>query len=438
MDSEHREDAVKTGARQGPIITAVEMGYGHMRAAQALADAAGSVVVPADREPYSTSAETASWRRSRSAYEALTRGVEWPLVGPAFRRALESVTEIPSLESAADLRAPNAAANMLARMAKRGFGAALVDEVRRSGRPLVSTFYAQAIVAAGAGLPDVTLVVTDVDVNRVWAPVDAARTRLRYCVPAPVTARRLERYGVPAEWIEVTGFPLPPALTGGTDLAVARSHLRNRLARLDPRGAFLADSRREVESVVGEIPAATGVPPLLTVAVGGAGAQTASARQFVASLAPEVLAGRLRLALVAGVRPEVAAMFRDAVASAGLASLGPESLRIVAAPDLVTYFRAVESLLAETDVLWTKPSEMTFFAALGIPLLLAPPLGVHETRNRAYARQRGAALRAPSGPGAAAQVAAWTLDGTLARAAWRGFTRLPRRGTHRILAGSSS
>ena len=176
-----------------PLITAVEMGYGHMRAAQALADAAGTDVVAADREPYSTAGETATWRRSRTAYEALTRGVDFPLVGPAFRRALESVTEIPSLESPDDLRVPNAGTRMLARMAARGFGRVLIDELRSSGRPLISTFYAQAIVAAQAGVDDVTLVVTDVDVNRVWAPTDPVATRLKYCVPAPVTARRLER-----------------------------------------------------------------------------------------------------------------------------------------------------------------------------------------------------------------------------------------------------
>ena len=36
-------------------------------------------------------------------------------------------------------------------------------------------------------------------------------------------------------------------------------------------------------------------------------------------------------------------------------------------------------------MLWTKPSEMTFYAALGIPLILAPPLGAHERYNRRWA-----------------------------------------------------
>ena len=34
-------------------------------------------------------------------------------------------------------------------------------------------------------------------------------------------------------------------------------------------------------------------------------------------------------------------------------------------------------MLRETDVLWTKPSELCFYPALGIPLIMSAPLGAH-------------------------------------------------------------
>jgi len=37
------------------------------------------------------------------------------------------------------------------------------------------------------------------------------------------------------------------------------------------------------------------------------------------------------------------------------------------------------------------PSEMTFFAALGLPLILAPAVGVHERYNARWATEAGAA-----------------------------------------------
>ena len=62
---------------------------------------------------------------------------------------------------------------------------------------------------------------------------------------------------------------------------------------------------------------------------------------------------------------------------------------LLVAPDHATYFQRFRALLAETDVLWTKPSELTFFGALGLPLLLAPPVGIHESYNLRWAREAG-------------------------------------------------
>ena len=69
-----------------------------------------------------------------------------------------------------------------------------------------------------------------------------------------------------------------------------------------------------------------------------------------------------------------------------------EGARVVVAEDLDAYFRACNALLAETDILWTKPSEMTFYGALGLPLLLSPPVGAQERYNRRWAVENGAGL----------------------------------------------
>ena len=97
------------------------------------------------------------------------------------------------------------------------------------------------------------------------------------------------------------------------------------------------------------------------------------------------------------------------------------------------YLAGFNRLLARTDVLWTKPSEMTFFAALGLPLVLSRAIGVHEERNAAVALSAGAAI--PQGPPRAA--GQWLLaaldDGRLATAARAGWDRLPREGLERIV-----
>jgi hypothetical protein len=419
-----------------PLLVAVEMGYGHLRAAAALAAEGGLAVLEADRAPLADAAEEASWRRARTLYEGISRGTDLPLVGPAFRRALESLTDIPRLRTLKDLRPATPAVRMLRRMAERGLCAGVVRRLRETGAPLLATFYAPAVVAADAGLRGVTCVVTDVDVNRVWVPADPVASRVLYCVPSERTAARLRRYGVPEDRIEKTGFPLPPALTGGDDLVPLRGNLAARIRRLDVTGAFRERARDELLAQGFDVPPGPGEPPLVALLVGGAGAQVDAATEALAALGGGALRGRWRLALVAGVRRAVADVFREELARLGLDRCS--AIEVLHAPDTTAYFAAMESLLARTDAVWTKPSEMTFYAALGLPLLLAEPLGVHERCNRRYVLSRGAAFDARTADRLLLRLTRGLADGSLANAAWNGFRSLPHHGARRILRACAS
>jgi hypothetical protein len=129
----------------------------------------------------------------------------------------------------------------------------------------------------------------------------------------------------------------------------------------------------------------------------------------------------------------VAALFRDALARTGLAAAEGKGVEILQAPTPEQYFERFDALLARADVLWTKPSELTFYGALGLPLLFAPPVGVHERYNRRWARDAGAGLAQREISFAWQWLADWLDDGTLAGAAWSGYMRLPKHGLYRIL-----
>jgi hypothetical protein len=415
-----------------PLVAAVEMGYGHVRAARALADACGVPLIQADRPPVADAADRARWRRTRLAYEATSRLSQIPVVGAPLRWALDELTAIPNLHPFRDLSAPTGGVRALDRLVRRGLGSGLVEELRRTGRPLLTTFYATAIAADRAGVDRVFLVVTDADVNRVWVPLDAAASRIRYLVPTHRAGRRLQLYGVSPERITFTGFPLPHELVGGTALAPALRNLAARLVRLDPQRAFRGEQREVLGHLLGPLPEEEeGRPPLITFAVGGAGAQAGMARQFLPSLARPIRDGRLRLALVAGVRVDVRDAFEGMLAEAGVS--GAPGIEVLHARDLDGYIDGMNALLARTDVLWTKPSELSFFAALGIPLVCAPPVGFHERINRRWVRESGAGFKQRDARCAADWLSDLLAEGALAAAAWAGFTRLPKFGLYRIL-----
>src|SRR6267378_3520991 len=395
-----------------PVVAAIDMGYGHLRAAAPLADALGDA-----RDAW-------FWWRTRAFYEPLTRWSQVPALGAPLRGLLARITAIP--DAGGDLSGPTAGTRWMERAARAGAGRALADHLRTSGAPLLATFYAAPILAELHGADRLHCVVTDADVNRVWAPPHPARSRIRYYVPSEPARRRIESYGVAPDRIRLTGFPLPHDLVGGRERSLLRRNLAARLGRIDP-GRLVADAAAAEIGPVGRDDS----PPLVTFAIGGAGAQAGIAAKLVRALAGPLRARRLALALVAGRRRDVARKLRAAIDAQGLA--GHSAVEVLEEHDSLKYLRSFNALLARTDVLWTKPSEMTFFAALGLPVIAAPPVGVHEERNLRWAAEQGAALPQADPDRAGEWLPRWIEEGTLARAAWNGYRRLPALGLYEIL-----
>ncbi|MFO0584833.1 MAG: hypothetical protein U0229_21380 [Anaeromyxobacter sp.] len=424
-----------TPAAPQPLVVAVDMGYGHMRAATPLARMLGTEVVQVDRPPLVGPEEVRTWTRLRNAYETVSRLSQVPIIGAPLRYALESVTDIPRLYPYRDLSAPTRGVRTLHKLiAKRGLGRALVERLRETGQPLLTTFYSPAIVADHHGLDRVFCVVTDTDLNRVWAPLDPRATRIQYLVPTARARRRLRSYGVPPERITETGFPLPDELLGGPGLPILKRNLAARLVRLDPKGEFRRSIPEELAHFLGALPVEeAGRPAHVVFAVGGAGAQAELAARFLPSMRRALEELRIQVTLVAGVRPEVEARFREIIRGARLEPLLGRGLEILRGDGFDDYYARFNAMLAGADVLWTKPSELAFYAALGIPLLFSKPVGVHERYNRRWVVEAGAGLKMRGLDSAGEWLTDWLADGLLASAAWSGYMRLPKFGLYRIL-----
>jgi hypothetical protein len=416
------------------VVASVEMGYGHLRAAHALATALGTPIVHVDRPPVVGAEELRLWRASRRFYEVTSRASQLPVVGAPLRSLLESLTAIPHLHPQRDLSRPDLHVRSLQRLVAKGLGRGLAEHTRAAGAPLLTTFFAPAIGADHHGCERVYCVVTDVDVSRAWVPLHPERSRIVYLTPSYRAVHRIRAYGVPADRVEFTGFPLPHELLGGPELPVLRRNLAARLARLDPKRAFRDQVRGEIHHFLGHLTDARDVePPLVTYSVGGAGAQAGLARPILRGLRAMIEEGRLRLCLAAGIRAEVAERFHAWIDEAGLGSRLGRGVEVLLARGLDDYFPRFNEVLAETDVLWTKPSEMTFFSALGLPLVLSPPVGVHERYNRRWAIENGPGLRQRDPLYAGFWLREWLDEGTLAAAAWYGFVRMPKFGLYQVL-----
>jgi hypothetical protein len=417
-----------------PVVASVEMGYGHLRPAHALASALGTDVLNVDQPPLVAPEELRLWRASRRFYEITSRASQIPFAGAPLRSLLDSMTSIPHLHPQRDLSAPNLQVRSLQRFIEKGLGRGLVDFLKSNCSPLLTTFFAPAISADFHGCSPVYCVVTDVDINRTWVPLHPQRSKIVYLTPSRRAIHRLHAYGIPREQLEFTGFPLPHELIGGPELPILRQHLAARLVRLDRKRVFREQARGEIHHFLGDLPHdQEGRSPLVTFSVGGAGAQADLARPLLKGMRSLIEEDRLRLCLVAGVRAEIAARFHEWVKEARLEHRLGNGVDVFLASSLGEYFPRFNELLAETDVLWTKPSEMTFFSALGLPLILSAPVGVHERYNRRWAIENGPGLKQRDPLYAEYWMREWLNEGTLAAAAWYGFLRMPKFGLYQIL-----
>jgi hypothetical protein len=304
---------------------------------------------------------------------------------------MDRLLSIPPYYPVRDLSATDFQVNLLESLIGRGLCRGMLERVRSKQLPLITSYFAPAIAADKAGYNPVYCIICDAEVARAWVARDPKVSGIHYLVPCERTILRLRSYGVPAEKISLTGFPLPLELLGDRNLDVCKRDLSGRLCRLDTMGRFRRRYGGSVAPILDRVLASSGNsdPVTITFAVGRAGAQGEIGRQIARSLKDRLRQGSVRLNLVAGIREEVKSSFQHFKQQ-----LLPENrnLRIVSGRNKLEYFERFSQILHETDVLWTKPSELSFYCGLGIPIMIAPTIGSQEEFNRKWLLEIGAGV----------------------------------------------
>lgn len=420
-------------------VVSVLMGLGHLRAAFPLHDMARDEIFLYGSRRFTPPAEYRRWKRLRRIYYLFSRAGRTPFIGRYLLALMLALEKIPPLYPRKDRSKPNLPVRYLDFLVrKRGLCRALLDRVRAPELPVIHTFYATAMALdqLAPGTQDQYLLICDADVNRVWVPRHPGSSRLKYLAPCTQIKRRLMNYGVPEGRIYLTGFPLPKENLGSEDrLEVLKNDLFQRLLRLDPAGKFFSYHESSVLKWLDRegIPAAREDFFHLMFAIGGAGAQAEMTGGILRSLKAKVLEGKIKVSFSCGIQKRVFEKVLGAINELGMIGHLGRELEVVFDQDVFQYLRKFNHILRRTDVLWTKPSELSFYCALGIPILIAPPIGTHEERNRRWLEEIHSEVQ-PAGR--VEDCHEWLFDlrenGRLAEAAWDGFLKARKLGTYKI------
>ncbi len=412
-------------------VVSANMGYGHQRAVYPLKEIAEEGIITVGSSEAISKAEQKLWKRLLNAYEFFSRAKGLPIVGPPVFSMLDSLMRIPSFYPMRNLSNTTFQVNLLESLIEKGLCKGMLERTAAKNLPVVTSFYASAIAADKKRFNKVFCIICDADINRVWVAKDPWESKIEYFAPCGKVAQRLKAYGVPDERIHLTGFPLPIELLGDENLSVLKKDLAQRLFYLDPKGKFWARHGRNVEYFLGKENCVFSNERKLTItyAVGGAGAQKEIGEKIAKSLKEKISAGEIRLILVAGIRKEVNEYF---MSFKKVIDPDGENIKILFAESLQEYFNIFNNALRETDILWTKPSELSFYCALGIPIVMSPIIGSQEKFNRKWLREIQAGMKQEN-PDYTDQ---WLYDllnrGTLAESAWDGFLKARKLGTFKI------
>ncbi len=425
----------KEGTRKAWVVD-VNMGYGHSRAAYALKDLSGGTILSANDYRGIPSEDRKVWRQSREIYEAISRMKPVPIIGPFLFEALDKWQEIPRFYPRRDLSDPNMQVKQLYRLMKKGWGKHLIDSCAKDPVPFVTTFFASAFFADYYDYPgDIYCVTTDADISRSWAPMDPKKSRITYFASNGRVVERLKLYGVRERNIIASGFPMPKELIGGSTSTILKDQLASRLCNLDPQGFFRDHYKRTLHAELGAArcrQTEAGHPLTVTYSVGGAGAQRQLGIQVLESLKRRIARHEVRFNLVAGTRKDVADFYTKAAIDLGLKKELGTWLVIPTFNSRPEYFAGFNQLLATTDILWTKPSELSFFTGLGIAVVMAPPIGSQEEFNRLWLQYVGGGIPQNDPRYTNEWLFDWINSGGMARMAWNGYIEAPTHGTYRI------
>ncbi len=433
----------KTTTYTQAYIVTVDMGYGHQRAVYPLKDIAatpvgwkkGTTLISANNYDGIPKSDRQKWEGSRKLYETISRLKKVPLIGQAIFDIMDYFQSIDPFYPRRDLSKPIQQVKQIYRMIEKGWGKHLIDTLNKKPLPLVTSFFATAFFAEEHGYKgEIYCICTDTDISRAWAPLDPKQTRINYLAPNKRVKERLQLYGVPKEQIFVTGFPLPKENLGGKQLKILKSHLGCRISNLDPRGLYQKKYRAMIETYLGKTYCDLKArhPFTITFAVGGAGAQRELGITILESLHQEIDAGTVRLNLVAGSRDDVYRFYEKEIERLHLQERHGGTVNIIYAKNKLDYFALFNQTLLTTDILWTKPSELSFYAGLGIPILMSPTVGSQEEFNKAWLHAIGAGFEQDDPRYTNEWLFDWLRSGWLAQAAMEGYMNAPRMGAYHI------
>ncbi len=429
-------------------IISVNMGYGHQRTAFPLRGLAEGEIINANDYKGIPEQDRKIWERTRKFYEFISRFSETPFIGKIVFSVYNQFQKILNFYPKRDLSKPNFTLNNIYFLLEKGWGRDLINKLKvqkatnfqacqldkngasRANLPIISTFFIPAFMAEFFNYPGkIFCIICDADISRVWAPLNPKESKIKYFAPNERVTERLKLYGVKEENIFLTGYPLPLENIGSEKMEILKEDLKHRILNLDPKKKYFEKYQTLIEKNLGRLAEKSDHPLTILFSVGGAGAQKEIGIKIAKSLAKKILSREVKLILAVGIKEKIKEYFINQIRKLNLFG---SNVEIIFEKNIENYFQKFNLALRKTDILWTKPSELSFYSALGIPIIIAPPIGSQEEFNMRWLLKSGFGILQEDPNYTDQWFFDWLEKGYLAEMALEAFIEGEKFGTKKI------
>jgi len=418
-------------------VISINMGYGHQRTAYALREiAVDNKIICANDYEGIPNRDRAFWNGSRKFYETISRFNDIPLIGKRIFKIYDKLQKIGDFYPKRNLSKAGFTEWFTYQIFSFHWGEHLIKNVcwpsaKEKAKPFISTFFIPAFMAEHYNYPgEIYCIVCDADVARGWAPLIPQKSRIKYCAPNERTRQRLALYGVPKENIFLTGYPLPMSCIGDKTRMILKNDIKSRLINLDPEKNYEKNYASLIDIYLKETTVTSTHPLTIMFAVGGAGAQKNIGIKLLTSFKKDIEKNEAKIVLVAGTKLKIKQYFEEEIKNLQMEKL--KNIEIVYADNFNDYFDAFNKALSKADILWTKPSELSFYTALGVPIVIAPTIGSQEDFNKEWLITSGFGAEQGNVDYSHEWISDWLRNGHFAEMAMEGFVKEEQLGALNI------
>jgi UDP-N-acetylglucosamine:LPS N-acetylglucosamine transferase len=376
------------------------------------------------------------WENTRKFYELISNLEKIPVIGKISFELFDQFQKIQKLYPKNENISPTFVLKQAYSLIQKGWGKHLIESLKSKNKelPFLTTFFIPAFMAEYYNYPaKICCVICDADISRSWVAPNPEQSRIIYFAPTELATQKLLKYGVKQENIFLTGYPLPKENLGTYQkYQIAKKNLKNRILNLDPKKIYQKQYEALIKKYLGKLPKEANHKLTIMFSIGGAGAQKEIVSQALKSLAYMLQNESINFIIASGTKEENKEFFLKELLKLRLGLNIDRNIFIISNPSSIKYFKMFNEALNQTDILWTKPSELSFYAGLGLPIIIAPPLGSHEKINEKWLIETGAGIKQQDPRFTHEWLFDLIREGKLAEAAMQGFIEIKKDGAWEI------